>query len=230
MIASAMVLAAGRGERLRPLTDVTPKPLLQVGGVSLLERHLRALSRAGVPAAVVNVSWLEEQFEPVIGNGAALGIQVIWSKERSAFGQALETAGGIATALPLLDEVFWVVSADVLLPDFPFDAQELQAFRESADLARLWLVSNPEHHPAGDFELHKDGRVRPHGPAALTWASVGLFRRSMFAQVPAGQPLPLRAVLKPAIENGAISGAMLSGRWLDVGNHERLQTARSWFV
>jgi MurNAc alpha-1-phosphate uridylyltransferase len=165
----AIVLAAGRGERMRPLTDTTPKPLLVVHGRPLIEWHLIALAKAGVRDVVVNTAWLEDQVVDRLGSGERFGLRIAFSREQRDYGGALETAGGIATALPLLaprgDEVFWVVSADVYAPDFSFDVAAAQAFADSADLAQLWLVPNPEFHAAGDFHLTPLGRVRRDWPA-----------------------------------------------------------------
>jgi MurNAc alpha-1-phosphate uridylyltransferase len=217
----AMVLAAGRGERMRPLTDHTPKPLLAVHGRPLIEWHLLALARAGVREVVVNTAWLEEQFPAALGDGARLGVHIHWSMEGRDHGGALETAGGIAKALPLLGEAFWVVSGDVYLPGFEFDPGTAQSFATSDELARLWLVPNPPHHPQGDFALGADGRVRADGPR-LTWASVGLFRAELFAGVAPAARERLRPHLDRALEAGRLGGTRWSGRWTDVGTPERL--------
>ncbi len=175
-----MILAAGRGERLRPLTDHTPKPLLRVGGRRLIEYHLHALSRAGVREVVVNTAWLGDAFEPALGDASAYGLRLRWSHEPRAPGAALETAGGIATALPQLASAFWVVSGDVLLPQFAFDAETFGRFVEGPMLAQLWLVPNAPHHPQGDFAIDDAGRAVREGADKRTWASVGLFKAEMF--------------------------------------------------
>lgn len=223
MIRHALILAAGRGERMRPLTDHTPKPLLHVRGQRLIEWHLQALAAAGVREVVVNTAWLEEQFEPALGDGARWGVRLHWSREGRDHGGALETAGGIAKALPLLDETFWVVSGDVFLPGFGFDPTPAHAVTAGAHLAHLWMVPNAPHHPRGDFSLGEDGLLGmdPDGPR-LTWASVGLFHCAMFEGVTVGQRLALRPLLEAAIAQHRLGGSRWSGAWTDVGTPERL--------
>jgi MurNAc alpha-1-phosphate uridylyltransferase len=223
MIRHALILAAGRGERMRPLTDHTPKPLLQVRGQRLIEWHLQALANAGVREVVVNTAWLEAQFEPALGDGSRWGLRLHWSREGRDHGGALETAGGIAKALPLLGEVFWVVSGDVFLPGFAFDPNPARAVIEGRHQAHLWMVANAPHHPRGDFSLGDDGLLSADDSAPrLTWASVGLFHRAMFAGVPVGQRLPLRPLLEAAIAQGHLGGTRWDGAWTDVGTPERL--------
>jgi MurNAc alpha-1-phosphate uridylyltransferase len=223
MIRHALILAAGRGERMRPLTDHTPKPLLHVRGQRLIEWHLQALAAAGVREVVVNTAWLEEQFEPALGDGARWGVRIHWSQEGRDHGGALETAGGIAKALPRLGEVFWVVSGDVFLPGFVFDAAPATAVIEGLHLAHLRMVPNAPHHPRGDFSLGRDGLLRADDSASrLTWASVGVFHRAMFEGVPVGQRLPLRPLLEAAIAQGRLGGSRWDGTWTDVGTPERL--------
>ena len=213
----ALILAAGRGERLRPLTDTTPKPLLPVRGKPLIEWHLEALARAGVREVVVNTAWLEEQFPAALGDGARFGLQIHYSMEGRDHGGALETAGGIAKALPWLGEVFWVVAGDVFVPGFAFDAT-LRAQRQ----AHLWMVPNAAHHPGGDFGIAADGRLTSGmtGPR-YTWASVGLFRCTMFEAIEVGTRLPLRPVLDREIAAGRVDGSLWRGEWTDVGTAER---------
>jgi MurNAc alpha-1-phosphate uridylyltransferase len=218
----AMILAAGRGERMRPLTDRTPKPLLAVHGRPLIEWHLLALAGAGVREVVINTAWLEEQFPRTLGDGSRFGLTIRWSMEGRDHGGALETAGGIAKALPMLGETFWVVSGDVYLPGFGFDPQAAQGFAAGSDLAHLWLVPNPAHHPQGDFALGPNGQVLADGPQRLTWASVGLFRPEMFAATPPGSHERLRPLLDRAIAAGRLRASCWAGRWLDVGTPERL--------
>ncbi len=222
----ALILAAGRGERLRPLTDTTPKPLLPVRGKPLIEWHLEALARAGVEQVVINTAWLEEQFPAVLGDGARFGLPIRYSMEGRDHGGALETAGGIATALPWLGEVFWVVSGDVFLPDFPFDAAAARHFAASPLLAQLWLVPNAEHHPQGDFAIDADG-LACHEGERLTWASVGLFRAVMFAGIAAGTRMPLRPLLEQAQAQQRLGARRWPGRWVDVGTAERLAEANA---
>lgn len=219
----ALILAAGRGERLRPLTDATPKPLLAVRGKRLVEWHLEALARAGVRDVVINTAWLEAQFEPALGDGSRWGLRIRWSHEGRDHGGALETAGGIAKALPMLGEVFWVVAGDVFLPGFGFEAARAAAFAASDRLAHLWMVPNAPHHPRGDFAIDGEGRlVTGTDGERLTWASVGLFRASMFAGIAPGTRLALRPLLDAAIAAQRLGGERWDGAWTDVGTAERL--------
>ena len=220
----ALILAAGRGERLRPLTDTTPKPLLPVRGKPLIEWHLEALARAGVAQVVINTAWLEEQFPATLGDGGRWGLSIRYSMEGRDHGGALETAGGIAKALPWLGEVFWVVSGDVFVPDFAFDAAQARGFAASALLAQLWLVPNAAHHPQGDFAIDAQG-LACHDGERLTWASVGLFRAEMFAGIEAGTKLPLRPLVEAALAQRRLGARRWPGRWVDVGTAERLADA-----
>jgi len=222
MLTCAIVLAAGRGERLRPLTDHTPKPLLLVRGRRLIEWHLLALAAAGVHEVVINTAWLEAQFPQVLGDGRRYGLSLHYSTEGRDHGGALETAGGIAKALPWLGECFWVVSGDVLLPGFGFDADAAARFAAGHDLAHLWLVDNPPHHPGGDFGIDGRGRALRDAPQRFTWASVGLFRAELFAGLAPGTRLPLRPRLEAAIEQGRLGAERWHGEWTDVGTAERL--------
>ena len=216
--AQALILAAGRGERLRPHTDHCPKPLLWVQGQPLIVWHLQALAAAGVTRVVINTAWLEDQFPAALGDGTRWGLQIQYSMEGRDHGGALETAGGIAKALPMLGEVFWVVSGDVFLPGFPFSGT-LSADRD----CHLWMVPNPPHHPGGDFGLAVDGRLLDDDgiTGRLTWASVGLFRRQLFAGITPGTRMPLRPLLESAIAAGRASGECWPGAWTDVGTPER---------
>lgn len=224
----AMILAAGRGERLRPLTDHTPKPLLFVGARRLIEWHLLALARAGVSEVVINTAWLEDQFPAVLGGGERYGVRIHWSFELQRHGGALETAGGIREALPALGETFWVVAADVFIPEFRFDEEVWSHFRDGNQLARLWMVPNPPHHPAGDFALSGAGAPPADTAERLTWASVGLFRAEMFGSIASGAVRPLRPLLDAAQRAGRLATHPLPGRWIDVGTVERLRLARAW--
>lgn len=217
-----MILAAGRGERLRPLTDTMPKPLLPVAGRPLIEWHLDALARAGVREVVVNTAWLEEQFAARLGDGSRFGVSIRYSMEQRGYGGALETAGGIATALPLLGPRFWVVAGDVHLPGFEFAPAAAARFAAGGMLAHLWLVANPAHHPQGDFAIDAEGRLAA-GPAAarLTWASVGLFDAALFAGIAPGTRAALRPLLDRAIGERRIGGERWDGAWTDVGTPER---------
>jgi MurNAc alpha-1-phosphate uridylyltransferase len=224
----ALILAAGRGVRMRPLTDHTPKPLLQVHGKALIEWHLLALAAAGVHDVVINTAWLEDQFPAALGDGARFGLHIAYSMEGRDHGGALETAGGIAKALPLLaphgnDDCIWVVSGDVFLPGFTFDAAFAQRFAAGSMWAHLWLVSNAAHHPKGDFGIDAQGFAVTDAPQRRTWASVGLFRAAMFQGVAAGTKLPLRPLLDDGIARRLVSAQAWDGEWTDVGSVERLQ-------
>jgi MurNAc alpha-1-phosphate uridylyltransferase len=251
-----MLLAAGRGERMRPLTDTCPKPLLEVQGKPLLQWHLEALLRGGCPQVVVNTAWLGDVIvhrlnnkfapQPLLNKREQLfnsehlaSLSIVYSHEGSDFGGALETAGGIARALPLLGEVFWVLAGDVFTPGFEFSPGVVAQFVASGMLAHLWLVPNPAHNPGGDFGLQDTG----HGQLALalnlpktdprpryTYSTIGLYRRALFeppwCDIPAGNPqgikAPLAALLRRAMDNQQVSGELYTGAWTDVGTPERL--------
>ena len=236
---SAMVLAAGRGLRMRPLTDHTPKPLLQVHGHALIDGPLKGLHAAGVRDIVVNTEWLSEQVETHCLSWAQShpDVHVRLSHEGRDFGYALETAGGILRALPRLSPVFWVTAADVYMPDFVFDPAMVQRFIASDRLAHLWLVPNPEHNPKGDFawqampEEPGVGRVsNDTGGLRYTFSTVGLYRRELFeapwtdtiAGNPQGTALPLGPLLRQAAQAGHVSANLYTGAWTDVGTPERL--------
>ena len=227
----ALVLAAGRGERMRPLTDTCPKPLLPVRGRPLIDYHLQALAEAGVREVVINTAWLEAQFPAVLGDGRRWGLQIHYSQEGRDHGGALETAGGIAKALPWLaprgDEVFWVVSGDVFLPGFPFAAADAQAFARSVRWGELWMVPNAPHHPQGDFGIDGDGLAITEAEQRYTWASVGLFRAELFADIPVGTRLALRPKLAQAIAARRLGARRWPGPWTDVGTVERLQSLQA---
>jgi len=217
----AMILAAGRGERLRPLTDVTPKPLLGVGGRSLIEHQIERLKQAGFVELVINLGWLGEQIERHLGDGARLGVQIRYSPEPPG---ALETAGGIRHALPLLgDAPFLVVNADIYC-DFALD--RLRALNPTG-LAHLVMVDNPDHHPDGDFHLDRD-RIELRGEPRLTYSGIALFRPDLFAPLRPGVRR-LRPVLETAIAAGQVSGEKHSGRWLDLGTPARLEQLKREF-
>jgi MurNAc alpha-1-phosphate uridylyltransferase len=230
--AHAMILAAGRGERMRPLTDARPKPLLSVRGQSLIARHVRALAGQGFKELVVNTAWLGEQVPPHLAPLAKeLDLTLTYSHEGQDFGRALETAGGIVRALPLLGQVFWVAAGDVFVPDFVFSRQAFERFAASDALAHLWLVPNPAHNPGGDFGL-QGGRVLnlPAGHAERRWtfSTIALYKRAFFdsAPAPAGNPqglaLALAPLLRAAMDRGQVSGETYAGAWTDVGTPERL--------
>lgn len=213
-----MILAAGRGERLRPLTERTPKPLVEVGGETLLGRHLARLASAGFGHAVINVSHLAEQVVARFGAGAPPGIRIDWSREA----EPLETAGGIAQARTLLGpEPFLLVSADIWCD---FDFSRLKDFRLEARLAHLVLVPNPPFHPAGDFTL-EDGLIGD-GPGRYdtryTYAGISVLSPRLVDGVAAGSKAQLAPLWRAAAGRGEVSGELYEGRWSDVGSPERL--------
>ena len=238
--ATAMVLAAGRGERMRPLTDHTPKPLLPVKGQPLMQYSMEQLAAAGVQRLVINTGWLGQQVAdawPPAPATAQIGthkVQIHYSREDLDFGGGIETTGGIARALPWLDDVFWLVSGDVFIPGFPFDEATRQRFAQSGDLAHLWLVPNAPHHPKGDFVLTADGRADNPGAddtrARLTYCSVALLKKELFAppfcDIPPGNPqgtkMPLVHQLRAAMQAGRCGATRYDGTWVDVGTPERL--------
>jgi N-acetyl-alpha-D-muramate 1-phosphate uridylyltransferase len=227
----ALILAAGRGERMRPLTDTCPKPLLPVGGKPLIAWHLEALAAAGVQDVVINTAWLEAQFPAMLGDGSRWGLKIRYSMEQRDHGGALETAGGIAKALPWLVQpgldCFWVVSGDVFVPTFEFSAAAAQSFASTDTLAHLWLVPNAPHHPNGDFGIDSASGLATIAPPRYTWASVGLFRAAMFDGVAPDQPMKLRPLLDSAIAAQRLSAQLWHERWIDVGTHERLREANA---
>jgi MurNAc alpha-1-phosphate uridylyltransferase len=214
----AMILAAGFGERMRPLTDHTPKPLLRVADVPLIDYHIRALAAAGFTELVINVSHLAQQIVEHCGDGSRWGLSIAYSREH----EPLETAGGIHRALPLLGEQpFLVINADVWI-DYSFD--ELMDYRfKSWESAHLVMVDNPPQHPLGDFCLGDDGVVqyRPVDSQGYTYSGVGVFSADFFAAMSLGK-LPLRPLLDDAIGIGCLSAEYYPGDWQDVGTPERL--------
>lgn len=230
---AAMLLAAGRGQRMRPLTDHTPKPLLNVRGRPLLLWPMDALQARGVRRFVINTAWLGEQIAPALAPWSRThpDTELLYSHEGVDFGGALETAGGIARALPLLGEVFWVLAGDVFVPGFDFDPLAVDRFAASGRLAHLWLVPNPAHNPAGDFGLDGQGWAlnTREGPR-WTFSTIGLYRRALFeapwCDLPPGNPqgvaAPLAPLLRKAIDAGQVSAELYEGAWTDVGTPERL--------
>ena len=257
MKAQAMILAAGRGERMRPLTDTTPKPLLMVRGKPLMQWPLEALARGGFCDVVVNTAWLGERISGQFGDHFVLKpsstvhnkllnkeqfsitSSIIYSHEGRDFGGALETAGGIARALPLLGDVFWVLAGDVFAPDFVFSQTAVERFKQSGQLAHIWLVPNPEHNPKGDFGLSADGLALNLAVGAdqpkYTYSTIGLYHSALFAppwcDIPAGNPKGIKAALAPllraAMDQALVSAEMYEGAWTDVGTPERLDRLNS---
>ena len=210
----AMILAAGRGERLRPLTDSTPKPLLKVNGKHLIEYHLNHLAQAGFEEVIINVAWLGQQIIDVLGDGKKYQLRLIYSNEHN---QVLETGGGIFNALPLLGErPFLVVNADVWT-SYPF--AQLYNFTLK-DKAHLVLVENPKHHKQGDFGL-RNGRLIESDQTLLTYSGIGVYSAEFFAGVQAGK-FPLAPMLREYIAEGKITGERFEGDWQDIGTPQRL--------
>ncbi|SFC73970.1 Nucleotidyl transferase [Polaromonas sp. OV174] len=230
----AMILAAGRGERMRPLTDSCPKPLLKVRGKALIDWHAQALARGGFSQLVINTAWLGTEISSHFGlqpkQDGSEKLSISYSHEGADFGGALETAGGIARALPLLGEVFWVLAGDVFVPDFEFSPAAVQRFMASDKLAHLWLVPNPPHNPHGDFGLSADGLALnlPADDAAprYTYSTIGLYRRALFDALPFGNPqglaAPLAPLLRTAMDRQQVSAEIYTGAWTDVGTPARL--------
>lgn len=211
----AMILAAGRGERMRPLSDATPKPLLRVAGKPLIEWHLERLAAAGVRETVINVSWRGSQIRAVLGSGDRFGLNIVYSDEDD---RALETGGGIFRALPLLGpEPFLVINGDVWT-DYPLAACGPRLAAE--DLAHLVLVPNPPHHAAGDFGL-LEGRVLEGVEPRFTFSGIGVYRPEIFRGVTA-EVFPLAPLLRATLREGRVAGEIYHGCWYDVGTPERL--------
>jgi N-acetyl-alpha-D-muramate 1-phosphate uridylyltransferase len=217
----AFILAAGRGERMRPLSDSTPKPLLCAGGKPLIVWHLERLAAAGFREIVINHAYLGQQIVAALGDGSAFGLRIAYSAE--PFG-ALETAGGIAQALPLLgDQPFLLLNGDIWC-DWDFSPAPCRAQTLGQRQAHLVFVDNPLHHPAGDFCLDGE-RVRSTAGGAchaLTYAGIGIFSPAFFVGVPRGSAMKLRPLLDAAIARNEMSGERHAGRWVDVGSPQRL--------
>jgi MurNAc alpha-1-phosphate uridylyltransferase len=209
----AMILAAGRGERLRPYTDTCPKPLLEIGGRPMIFYHLEALATAGFDSVVINVSWLAHKIEAVVGDGGRFGLEVVYSHEA----EALETAGGIVQALDYLDDRFVVVNGDVST-DYPF-----QNLLQIDTVAHLVLVKNPEFHPQGDFVLNH-GLLSNDIDGRHTFAGIATYDKSFFSDLQSGKRA-LAPLLRQAADKGKLSGEMYEGKWADVGSLDRWQAA-----
>ncbi len=216
MTMKVMILAAGRGERMRPLTDVTPKPLLPVGGKTIIEHTLNQLVSSGFKDIIINHAHLGQQIEDYLGDGQRYGAHIQYSAEGE---QGLETAGGIINALPLLgNDVFMVVNGDIAT-NFPFET----LVDQPVDLAHLVLVDNPQHHEQGDFGLDASGKVILNSVEKFTFSGIGLYHPDLFKDIPSGSS-KLGPLLRQAISNQRVSGQKFSGFWMDIGTPERLQT------
>ena len=230
----AMILAAGRGERMRPLTDSCPKPLLKVRGKALIDWHAEALARGGFHELVINTAWLgtkiSDHFDRMSNEYGYSLLSISYSHEGADFGGALETAGGIARALPLLGEVFWVLAGDVFVPGFEFSQAAVSRFVASGKLAHLWLVPNPAHNPRGDFGLSAEGLAlnlaTDDAAPRHTYSTIGLYRRALFDTLPFGNPQGNSAALAPllrlAMDRQQVSAELYEGAWTDVGTPARL--------
>lgn len=246
MTIPALILAAGRGERMRPLTDSTPKPLLRVRGKALIDWHIDALAAGGFVNLVINTAWLGIQFPVYFDRQTGLQtnkiprklLSISYSQEGIDFGGALETAGGISRALPHLGDVFWVLAGDVFMPGFEFAQSAVDRFKASGKLAHLWLVPNPLHNAPGDFGLDASGLalnlpIDPLGQLLgqssqlrYTFSTVALYRKEFFNALPFGNPTgikaPLAPMLRAAMDNQKVSGELYPGAWTDVGTPQRL--------
>ena len=240
-----MLLAAGRGERMRPLTDAMPKSMLALRGKPLMQWPMEALARGGFNRLVINTAWCGEQIEQAFGTVFSPlpdlpPLQIDYSREDADFGGALETAGGIVRALPRFfpddargqsAELFWVLASDVFAPHFCFEQAAVERFCRSGKLAHIWLVPNPEHHPAGDFGLSSDGLALSQATVQYTYSTIGLYSRKLFAppwcDIAAGNPTgvkaPLAPLLRAAMDNALVSAELYRGAWTDIGTPERLQ-------
>ncbi len=209
-----MILAAGRGERLRPLTDTTPKPLVQVGGHSLIEWHLKHLAESGIKDIVINISHLASQIRDALGNGQKFNVNIVYSEEPAV---ALETGGGIFQALTLLGgDPFVVVNGDIWT-DYPFSG-----LHAPEGLAHLVLVGNPAQHPQGDFVLQNNRVLENSHGERYTFSGIGVYRPELFSECKPGR-FSLTPVLREAMKNGHVSGEYFAGHWFDVGAPVRLQ-------
>jgi len=219
----AMILAAGEGRRMRPLTDHTPKPLLKAGGKSLIQWQIERLARAGFGDLVINHAHLGQKLEDTLGDGGDLDVKIAWSREP----EPLETAGGIATALPLLGDAPFLVTNGDVYAEYDY-ARLLPVLREMAGnpdhLAHLVLVSNPPHHPQGDFALAEGRVLEPPGHAAArhTFSGIGCYRPELFAGIAPLTKAQLAPLLRAAMHRGQVSGEHFGGRWEDIGTPQRL--------
>ena len=216
---NAMILAAGRGERMRPLTDSTPKPLLMAGEHRLIEHHLLHLKQAGFKNIVINIAWLGKQIQETLGDGSRYELNIVYSDEGDS---ALETGGGIFKALPLLgDQPFLVINGDVWT-DYPFE--RLLGF-EPQGVAHLVLTPNPEHHPEGDFYLEHN-RLSETGNSRFTFSGIGVYTPAFF-QDQTGGAFALAPLIRAAIRQHQVSGELYEGEWRDIGTAERLAEIQS---
>jgi N-acetyl-alpha-D-muramate 1-phosphate uridylyltransferase len=225
-VTTAMLLAAGRGERMRPLTDHTPKPLLDAGGQTLIERHIAKLVAAGFERIIINHAHLGEQIAAAIGDGSRWGVEICYSPEH----EALETAGGIANALDLIGSASFAVANCDVYSEFDYAGLRAAAQRLAHDthgVAHLVLVDNPPHNPSGDFAL-VGTKVAPAGSGKLTFSGLAAYHRALFASITVGQKRPLAPLLKAEAQAGRVSGEHYTGTWIDVGTPERLDALNGY--
>jgi MurNAc alpha-1-phosphate uridylyltransferase len=216
----AMILAAGRGERLRPLTDQCPKPLLPIGGKSMIEHSVTALVENGITDIIINLSYKGEQIRKSLGNGKHLGAQLSYSDEGS---EALETAGGIRRALSFFDEEpFLVINGDIYT-NYPY----AQLRNRSVNQIYLVLVANPAHHSQGDFGL-ENGQLTEQADQLFTFSGIGVYRKQLFEHLPDGRS-PLAPLLRATIRSDGANGELFTGLWMDIGNLQRYEAINQWF-
>ena len=217
-----MILAAGRGERMRPLTDSTPKPLLIAGGKPLIQHTIEQLVSANFTEIVINIAHLGSQIKKTLGNGSQFGASIIYSDEGET---ALETAGGIINALPLLgEEPFLVVNGDIA-NNYDF----LQLHNKQVDLAHLVLIPNPQHHPEGDFHLSTDGLIHVEGKPTLTFSGIGVYHPKLFNNIDSGK-IKLAPILRTVMSQQRVSGEKFDGFWMDIGTPERLADLDNYYL
>ncbi|WP_137222571.1 N-acetylmuramate alpha-1-phosphate uridylyltransferase MurU [Shewanella sp. MEBiC00475] len=219
----AMILAAGRGERLRPLTDSLPKPLVNVAGKPLIEYHLEKLASIGVTHVVINQAWLGHKLPEILGDGSRWGLLISYSEETTA----LETAGGIKQALTLLDDKpFLVINGDIFIDHLPTLALAYEQVSQGYADAFLWLVDNPEHHPQGDFAIAMQGQLSLNSQQQFTYSGIGIYHPQLFSNLPTGKQA-LGPLLKQSIAKQRVYGEHFNCYWCDVGTIERLEQLQS---
>ncbi len=216
-----MILAAGRGERMRPLTDTLPKPLLEVGGKPLIVWHIERLASVGITDIVINYAWLGHKFPEILGDGSQFGVDIRYSPEENG----LETAGGIANAIDLLGQSpFLVMNGDVWCDWNPINAMsKVTQLEQGKEQAWLLMVNNPAHNPNGDFHLTSNGRLISEGNNKLTFAGIGVYHPSLFSGIGKQTVAKLAPLLRLAMQKNAVLGSQHTGQWTDVGTPERLK-------
>lgn len=228
----AMILAAGRGTRMRPLSDNTPKPLLKIHGKPMIVWHIEKLAQAGIQDIVINTAWLEDQFPQQLGDGSQWGVRIHYCMEQKTFGEPLGTAGGIINALPHLGETFWLISGDIYAPDFNYSLDIAKQFIQNQKLAHLWVIPNPPYHPQGDFGIDENGLGIAQQPGAdgklWTYASIALMRPALYAGLPANIST---SFINPILEQMHLKQIEVTpylGRFENVGTPEQLKKINSF--